>query len=323
MKKRVLVTGAEGFIGSHLVEKLLIEGHYVRAFVLYNSFSDIGWLKGLNNSELEIYFGDIRDKSSLRSALEGIDVVYHLAALISIPYSYENPEGYVTTNTIGTLNLLEEARYVKLNHIFITSTSEVYGSAIKIPIDESHPLQAQSPYSASKIAADKLAESYFKTFNLPITIIRPFNTYGPRQSTRAIIPRIISQLKSNPSTVRLGSLYPVRDFNYVKDTVSGMYSLMINSNSIGLEVNIASGVGISIEELINKIAKLMNIDYKVELDKERIRPANSEVDRLIGDASLIKSISGWETSISLNEGLMETIEYYLKTDTIETADYIK
>lgn len=217
MKKRVLVTGAEGFIGSHLVEKLLIEGHYVRAFVLYNSFSDIGWLKGLNNSELEIYFGDIRDKSSLRSALEGIDVVYHLAALISIPYSYENPEGYVTTNTIGTLNLLEEARYVKLNHIFITSTSEVYGSAIKIPIDESHPLQAQSPYSASKIAADKLAESYFKTFNLPITIIRPFNTYGPRQSTRAIIPRIISQLKSNPSSVRLGSLYPVRDFNYVKD----------------------------------------------------------------------------------------------------------
>ena len=323
LKPKILVTGSEGFIGSHLVEKLLDDGFRVRAFVLYNSFSNIGWLNGLISSNLEIFFGDVRDKSSLRSALAGIDVVYHLAALISIPYSYENPEGYFFTNTIGTLNLLEESRYAKLKRIFVTSTSEVYGSAIKVPIEESHPLQAQSPYSASKIAADKLAESYYKTYNSPVTIIRPFNTYGPRQSTRAIIPRIITQLKDNPMNVKLGALYPVRDFNYVKDTVYGMISLMKNNNSLGLEVNIASGSGISIEDLVSKIAELMKVEYNIEVDKERIRPTKSEVDRLIGDATLIKSISGWESSISLDEGLMETIKFYLDTETIETADYIK
>ena len=322
-QKKILVTGSEGFIGSHLVERLLKEGHNVRALVLYNSFSKIGWLSEIEHSKLEIFFGDVRDKSSIRSALNGVDVVYHLAALISIPYSYENPEAYVNTNIIGTLNILEEARYIGLRRIFIVSTSEVYGNAISVPIKESHPLQAQSPYSASKISADKLAESYYKTFNLPITIIRPFNTYGPRQSTRAIIPRIITQLKDNPFSVKLGALYPVRDFNYVKDTVSGMYSLLKGNGSIGLELNIASGFGISIEDLVRKIAELMKVEYRIEVDKERIRPTKSEVDRLIGDATRIKSISGWESSTSLDEGLMKTIKFYLDSENIETADYIK
>lgn len=320
----ILVTGSEGFIASHLVDHLLNKGFSVRAFVMYNSLSSIGWLKDINHPNLSIYFGNVRDYQSVVNSFDDVEVVFHLAALISIPYSYDNTLGYLDVNIIGTYNILEAVKNSnQVKRLFVTSTSEVYGSAQYIPIDEKHPLQAQSPYAASKIAADKLAESYYKSFGTPVTIIRPFNTYGPRQSTRAIIPRIITQLIQHPNEIKLGSLFPIRDFNFVKDVVAAMYSLIECDKSIGLEVNIASGFGITISDLIYKIAFIMNVDFNVVMDSSRVRPDSSEVDRLIGDAVLINSLTGWESTTSLEEGLRETIDFYLKDKITETDDYIK
>lgn len=319
----ILVTGAEGFIASHLVELLLNQGHRVKAFVMYNFSSSTGWLSHIKNPNLSFYFGDIRDYQSIMNSLIEVDVVFHLAALISIPYSYDNVIGYLGVNTIGTYNILEAVKNSKnIKRLFVTSTSEVYGSAKYVPMDEYHPLQAQSPYSASKIAADKLAESYYKSFGTPVTIIRPFNTYGPRQSTRAIIPRIITQLLNNPEEVKLGSLYPVRDFNYVADVVDAFVKISESPNTIGKEINVSTGIGISIQELVEKISKIMKIDYKIKEDVTRIRPENSEVDRLIGDSSLLRELTGWNSKFDFEAGLKETVLFYVNSKNIADEDYI-
>lgn len=323
MKIRCLVTGSEGFIGSHLVEKLLEKGYQVRAFVLYNSFSNIGWLSNIKDNNLEIYFGDIKEYQSVLKAMNSVNYVFHLAALISIPYSYSNPEGYVDTNVIGTFNVLEASRNQNnIERVIITSTSEVYGSALYTPMDEKHPMQAQSPYAASKISADRFAESYYKSYDLPVTIVRPFNTYGPRQSTRAIIPRIITQLINNPQEVKLGSLYPIRDFNYVADVVDAFVKISETTNTLGKEINISTGIGISIQELIETISKIMKIDYKLKEDVTRIRPEKSEVDRLIGDSSVLRDLTGWISKFDLEAGLKETILFYMNTKDIADEDYI-
>jgi NAD dependent epimerase/dehydratase len=318
----ILVTGSEGFIGSHLVEKLINDGYKVRAFIQYNFKSDKGWLNNLKNDNLDFFFGDIRDLDSVLLSLKDVDSVFHLAALISIPYSYDSPIGYINTNVIGTYNILEASRKNSIKKIIITSTSEVYGSAKYVPMDEGHPLQAQSPYSASKIAADRLAESYYKSFRLPVTIVRPFNTFGPRQSTRAVIPRIITQLLNNPSEVKLGSLSPIRDFNFVEDVVDAFIAIYKSDSSIGQEVNIATGKGISVGELIELIAKELGISFNVLLDEARVRPELSEVDRLIGDASKLKELTGWYPKHSFLEALRKTIDFY-KSHNIEKDDYIK
>jgi NAD dependent epimerase/dehydratase len=319
----LLVTGSEGFIGSHLVERLLKEGHNVRAFVQYNSFSNKGWLNSINSDNLEIFFGDIRDFQSVKSALDGVTKVFHLAALISIPYSYDNSVSYIQTNIIGTYNILQASKEIaQIKNIIITSTSEVYGSAKFIPMTEEHPLQAQSPYSATKIAADKLSESYHRSFGLPITIIRPFNTYGPRQSTRAVIPRIITQLLENPNDVRLGSLTPIRDFNYVKDVVEAFVLISNSENAIGKEINIATGIGATIQDVLSIISKQMGVNFNLGTDNSRIRPKESEVDRLIGSAELLKSITNWQPQTSLEDGLRETIDFY-KKNRVESDDFIK
>lgn len=323
MKIKYLVTGSEGFIGSHLVEKLLEKGYQVRAFVLYNSFSNIGWLSSIKDDNLEIYFGDIKDYHSVFKAMDEVTHVYHLAALISIPYSYSNPAGYIDTNVIGTFNVLEGSRnQTNIKRVFITSTSEVYGSAIYIPMDEKHPMQAQSPYAASKISADRFAESYYKSFDVPVTIVRPFNTYGPRQSTRAIIPRIITQLLNNPQEVKLGSLFPIRDFNYVADVVDAFVKISETPKTIGKEINISTGIGISIQELIETISNIMKIEYKLKEDVTRIRPEKSEVDRLIGDSSLLRDLTGWTSEFDLEAGLKETVLFYMNTQNIADEDYI-
>jgi NAD dependent epimerase/dehydratase len=320
--EKILVTGSEGFIGSHLVEKLINDGYKVRAFIQYNFKSDKGWLNNLKNDNLDFFFGDIRDLDSVLLSLKDVDSVFHLAALISIPYSYDSPIGYINTNVIGTYNILEASRKNSIKKIIITSTSEVYGSAKYVPMDEGHPLQAQSPYSASKIAADRLAESYYKSFRLPVTIVRPFNTFGPRQSTRAVIPRIITQLLNNPSEVKLGSLSPIRDFNFVEDVVDAFIAIYKSDSSIGQEVNIATGKGISVGELIELIAKELGISFNVLLDEARVRPELSEVDRLIGDASKLKELTGWYPKHSFLEALRKTIDFY-KSHNIEKDDYIK
>lgn len=310
--KKVLVTGADGFIGSHLVEELLKEGYDVRAFVYYNSFSSWGWLDTLPKEKLdkiEIFSGDIRDPNGVREAMKGVDEVYHLAALIAIPFSYHSPDSYVDTNIKGTLNVLQAARDLNTKRVLITSTSEVYGTAKYVPIDEEHPYQGQSPYSATKIGADRIAESFYRSFDMPITIVRPFNTYGPRQSARAVIPTIITQLLSGAKEIKLGSLSPTRDFNYVKDTVRGFIEIAKSDKTIGQEINIATQQEISIGELAEELIKQINPNAKIVCDEIRLRPENSEVNRLLGSNKKIKELTNWEPKYSLEEGLRETIEF--------------
>ena len=313
--KKVLVTGADGFIGSHLVEELLNEGYDVRAFVYYNSFNSWGWLDTLPKQKLykiEIFSGYIRDSNGVREAMKGIDEVYHLAALIAIPFSYHSPDSYVDTNIKGTLNILQAARDLNTKRVLVTSTSEVYGTAKYVPIDEEHPYQGQSPYSATKIWADRIAESFYRSFNMPITIVRPFNTYGPRQSARAVIPTIITQLLSGAQEIKLGSLSPTRDFNYVKDTVRGFIEIAKSDKTIGQEINIATQQEISIGELAEELIKQINPNAKIVCDEIRLRPENSEVNRLLGSNKKIKELTNWEPKYSLEEGLRETIEFLKK-----------
>jgi len=310
--KKALVTGADGFIGSHLVERLLEEEYDVRAFVYYNSFNSWGWLDTFPKEKLrniEIFTGDIRDPNGVRKAMEGIDEVFHLAALIAIPFSYHSPDSYIDTNIKGTLNVLQAARDFGTKRILITSTSEVYGTAQYVPIDEKHPFQGQSPYSASKIGADRMAEAFYKSFNMPITIVRPFNTYGPRQSARAVIPTIITQLLSGKEEIELGSLSPTRDFNYVKDTVSGFLSIANSESTVGEEINIATGKEISIGELSSILIDIINPKAKIKCDEERIRPEKSEVNRLLGSNEKIKRLTEWDSKYTLRQGLEETVEW--------------
>ena len=311
--KNVLITGSDGFIGSHLTEELIDKGCNVRAFVYYNSFSSWGWLDNLDKeklSQIEVVAGDIRDRGSVAKAMEGIDVVFHLAALIGIPYSYDSPESYVGTNITGTLNVLEEARRMGTERVIVTSTSEVYGTAQYVPIDEKHPFQGQSPYSATKIGGDRMAESYFRSFNVPVTIARPFNTYGPRQSARAIIPTIISQLCNGSDEISLGSLSPTRDLVYVKDTARGFISLAENDNTIGEEINIATQDEIPIGDLAQKLINAIRPAATIISDEQRVRPEKSEVERLLGSNEKIKSLTGWVPEWSLDNGLEATIEWF-------------
>jgi dTDP-glucose 4,6-dehydratase len=310
--KKVLVTGADGFIGSHLTEALIEQGYGVKCFVFYNSFNSWGWLDTLPKqvkSQIEIVCGDIRDPEGVRNAMEGVASVFHLAALIAIPFSYQFPDTYVDTNIKGTLHVLQAARNLEVDRVLVTSTSEVYGSARYVPIDEKHPFQGQSPYSATKIGADRLAEAFYKSFSLPVTIVRPFNTYGPRQSARAVIPTIITQLLSGIEDIKLGSITPTRDFNYVKDTVNGFIKIEQCDKAIGEEINIASQVEVSIEEVAQKLITLINPKASIRSDLERIRPEKSEVDRLLGSNQKLKSFTDWYSKYSLDEGLCETIEW--------------
>ena len=310
---KVLVTGADGFIGSHLVEKLVEEGYQVKAFVFYNSFGTWGWLDSIDKRILdviEIVQGDIRDLNGVLNAMKGMDMVFHLAALIAIPFSYQFPASYVDTNIKGTLNVLQAAYQSSLKRILITSTSEVYGTAKYVPIDEQHPFQGQSPYSATKIGADRLAESFYRSFNLPVTIVRPFNTYGPRQSARAVIPTIITQLLSGADTIRLGALSPTRDFNYVKDTVNGFYEIAKSDVTVGEEINIATQNEISIGDLAQMIINKLNPSAKIICDEVRLRPEKSEVDRLLGCNEKIRRLTDWEPQYTLEEGLDKTIMFY-------------
>ena len=309
---RVLVTGADGFIGSHLTEALIESGHEVRAFTFYNSFNTWGWLDTLPKDmlkEIDIFSGDIRDPNGVYEAVQGMDTVFHLAALIAIPFSYHSPDSYVDTNIKGTLNVLQAGRKHNTGRILVTSTSEVYGTAKYVPIDEEHPYQGQSPYSATKIGADRLAESFYRSFNMPITIVRPFNTYGPRQSARAVIPTIISQLLAGKEEIKLGSLTPTRDFNYVKDTVAGFLAIAGSDKTIGEEINIATQQEISIGELAGEIIAQINPNTRIVCDEERLRPEQSEVNRLLGSNKKIKNLTGWEPKYTLKEGIGHTIEW--------------
>lgn len=311
-EKKILVTGADGFIGSHLVETLLEEGLRVKAFVYYNSNNSWGWLDTLPQSkrdQIEVFSGDIRDPYGTRSAIKDVRFVIHLAALIGIPFSYHSPDSYVETNIRGTLNVLQASRDYEVERVIVTSTSEVYGTAQYVPIDEKHPFQGQSPYSATKIGADRLAESFWRSFGLPVTIARPFNTYGPRQSARAVIPTIITQLLDNKTEIKLGSVAPKRDYTYVKDTCQGFIKLLNSQNTIGEEINIASNSEISIEQLALKIIGLINPQARIVLDEERIRPEQSEVMRLFGDNRKMKSLTEWAPQISLEDGLLQTIAW--------------
>lgn len=309
--KRVLVTGADGFIGSHLTEQLLESGYQVRALCQYNSFNNWGWLDNVTHPNLEVVCGDIRDSNLCRQIVDNIDVIFHLAALIAIPYSYVAPDSYIDTNIKGTLNICQAARDAKVNRIIVTSTSEVYGTAITVPISESHPKQPQSPYSATKIAADAIAMSFYNAFNLPVVIARPFNTYGPRQSARAIIPTIISQIASGQRIIKVGDLRPTRDFNFVEDTCRGFIALAEASGVEGKEINIATGTEISMGQVLNLIAELMNADVEYIVDPARLRPEGSEVMRLLGDNTLIKSLTGWYPQVSIKEGLQKTINWFV------------
>lgn len=315
--KNVLVTGADGFIGSHLVEGLLDEGCRIRAFVYYNSFNSWGWLDGFPKEKLrgiEVFAGDVRDPNGVRKAMEGIDVVFHLAALIGIPFSYHSPDSYVDTNIKGTLNVLQAARELSTPRVFVTSTSEVYGTAIYSPMDEKHPLQGQSPYSATKIGADKIAESFFRSFGLPVTIIRPFNTYGPRQSARAVIPTVITQVLSGMEEIKMGATHTTRDFTYVKDTAKGFIAVARSDKTVGEEVNIASGKGVSIGEIARKIIEQIDPSVKIAVDNERVRPEKSEVEHLLGNSGKIRELTGWRPEYSLDRGLQETIDWFKKEE---------
>ena len=324
MSVKVLVTGSDGFIGSHLVEALLLEGYSVRAFVYYNAFNSWGWLDTFDEEkqdQIEVFAGDIRDPNGVRKAMEGIDIVFHLAALIGIPFSYHSPDSYIDTNVKGTLNVLQAAKDLKIKRVIVTSTSEVYGTARYVPIDEKHPLQGQSPYSASKIGADKIAESFYRSFGTPVIIARPFNTYGPRQSARAIIPTIITQLLKGKSEVRLGSLHPTRDLNYVTDICRGFILLSQCEAAIGREVNIGSGQEISIGELAKLIISLIKTDAAIISEDLRKRPENSEVERLICDNSLMQKLTGWKPEVSLKEGILRTVDWFKKEENITRYKY--
>jgi NAD dependent epimerase/dehydratase len=315
--KKILVTGADGFIGSHLTEELVKRGLDVRAFVYYNSFNSWGWLDHSPDeikNELDVFAGDIRDPYGVKNAAKGCDVVFHLASLIAIPYSYHSPDTYIDTNIKGTLNVLQAARELEIEKVVHTSTSEVYGTAMFVPITEDHPLQGQSPYSASKIGADQVAISFYKSFNTPVSIIRPFNTYGPRQSARAVIPTIITQIASGKTNIKLGALHPTRDFNYIKDTVQGFIAVAESEKSIGEVINIGSNYEISIGETAELIAEVMGKEIEIETEHIRLRPEKSEVERLWADNSKAKRLLGWKPAYGgrdgLKKGLKETAEWF-------------
>lgn len=315
--KNVLVTGADGFIGSHLTELLLQEGLSVRALAQYNSFNNWGWLEQVKHPGLEIVCGDVRDADFCRHITRGIDTVFHLAALIAIPYSYVAPDSYVDTNIKGTLNMLQAARDLGVEKILVTSTSEVYGTAQYVPIDEKHPRQPQSPYSATKIGADAIAKSFYNAFDLPVTIVRPFNTYGPRQSARAIIPTVITQIADGAREIKVGDLSPTRDFNFVKDTCRGFYEIARAQATAGEEINIATGKEVTMQETLETIARLMGADIRWTVDPQRLRPSKSEVRRLLGDSSKLRSLTGWSPAYSLEEGLKETIGWFTDKENLK------
>ena len=309
---KILVTGSDGFIGSHLTEELVKKGYQVKAFVYYNSFNNWGWLDMLPRDimdHVEVFQGDIRDPNGVEEAVKDMDAVFHLAALIGIPFSYHSPDTYVDTNIKGTLNILQSARKMETKRVLITSTSEVYGTAQYVPIDEKHPFQGQSPYSATKIGAARLAESFYRSFQLPVTIVRPFNTYGPRQSARAVIPAIITQLLAGKTEIKLGSLTPTRDFNYVKDTVGGFISIYESDQTIGEEINIAAQKEVSIGHLAKELIRQINPKARIVCDEERIRPQKSEVGRLLGCNEKIRRLTDWTIQYSLEDGLKNTIEF--------------
>ena len=321
INNKVLVTGADGFIGSHLTEMLLEKGYRVKALAYYNSFNDWGWLEGIHHPRLEVVTGDIRDPHLCKHITKDIDIIFHLAALIAIPYSYIAPDSYVDTNIKGTLNICQAARENSVGRIIVTSTSEVYGTAQYVPIDEKHPKQPQSPYSATKIGADAIAMSFFNAFELPVVIARPFNTYGPRQSARAIIPTIITQIANGEKEIQVGDLTPTRDFNYVKDTCKGFIELAACDEAIGQEINIAGNQEISMRNTLQLIAKIMNADIAFVEDKQRLRPKNSEVFRLRGDNTKIKQLTGYTPSYSLEGGLRETVKWFLDKNNLKKYKY--
>ncbi|SET26598.1 NAD dependent epimerase/dehydratase, LLPSF_EDH_00030 family [Pseudobutyrivibrio sp. C4] len=309
---KVLVTGSDGFIGSHLVEELVKKGYEVRAFVYYNSFNNWGWLDTLPKDimdHVEVFAGDVRDPNGVREAMKGCDAVFHLAALIAIPFSYHSPDAYVDTNIKGTLNILQAARDLGTARVLVTSTSEVYGTAQYVPIDEKHPYQGQSPYSATKIGADRLAESFYRSFDLPVTIVRPFNTFGPRQSARAVIPTIITQLLAGKEEIKLGSLTPTRDFNYVKDTAHGFIAMYESDKTIGQEINIATQKEISIGQLAEELIRQINPNAKIICDEDRLRPEKSEVNRLLGSNKKILELTDWKPQYTFEQGLAETVAF--------------
>lgn len=311
--KEILVTGADGFIGSHLTEKLVKEGYKVKAFAYYNSFNSWGWLDTVPKevlNEIEVFTGDIRDPYGVKEAMKNVDEVHHLAALIAIPFSYHSPDTYVDTNIKGTLNVLQAAKELETRRVLITSTSEVYGTAQYVPIDEKHPYQGQSPYSATKIGGDRIAESFYRSFDMPITIVRPFNTYGPRQSARAVIPTIITQLLTGKEKIELGSLTPTRDFNFVKDTANGFIEIAKSDKTIGEEINIATQHEISIGQLAEELIRQINPNAKIICDEQRLRPENSEVNRLLGSNEKIKRLTNWKPQYTFEQGIAETIEFF-------------
>lgn len=323
--KLILVTGADGFIGSHLSEELVRQGYKVRAFVLYNSFNSWGWLDTVSKEireNIEVFSGDIRDPYGVKEAMKGCDVILHLAALIAIPYSYHSPDTYIDTNVKGTLNILQAARELGVKHVIHTSTSEVYGTARFVPITEDHPLQGQSPYSASKIGADQIAFSFYSSFNLPVTIIRPFNTYGPRQSARAVIPTIITQIAKGQHQIKLGSISPTRDFNYVKDTVSGFIAAMKSDNGIGEVINLGSNFEISIGDTVELIAEVMDRKIEIITEEVRLRPENSEVERLWADNSKANKLLTWKPEYGglegFRRGLTETIDWFTQSENLKS-----
>jgi len=320
MKGKILVTGADGFIGSHLVEHLIKNGYPVKAFVYYNSFNSYGWLDGMDKKvlkEIEFFSGDVRDPNGTRVAMEGCETVMHLAALIAIPYSYHSPDSYVDTNIKGTLNILQAAKQLKTKRVLVTSTSEVYGTAQYVPIDEKHPFQGQSPYSASKIGADRMSESFFKSFELPVTIVRPFNTFGPRQSARAVIPTIITQLLNNVTEIKLGDLTPTRDLLYVKDTIDGFLKIAESTKTIGEEVNIATQSEITVGALAQKLIDLINPQARIVQEEQRIRPSKSEVFRLYGSNEKIMKLTDWKQQYSFDQAIKETIEWFSNSENLK------
>jgi len=317
--KTILVTGADGFIGSHLVQALVARGLKVRAFVYYNSFNSWGWLDSFSRKtlkEIDVFAGDIRDPNGVLTAARGCDVIFHLAALIAIPFSYHSPDSYIDTNIKGTLNVLQAARGLGTKRVVVTSTSEVYGTAKYVPIDESHPYQGQSPYSATKIGADRLAESFYKSFNIPVVIVRPFNTYGPRQSARAVIPTIACQLLCGEQILKLGDVSPTRDFNFVADTVNGFLALAECDAAVGEEVNIATGIEHSVLDVANILIGEINPGAIIKTETARFRPQASEVLRLVGDSRKIKMLTGWKPRYNLKEGLKETVDWLKRSDNL-------
>lgn len=318
--KKVLVTGADGFIGSHLVERLLEEGCQVKAFCYYNSFNSWGWLDTLPQDllkQIEVFTGDIRDPNGVATAMKGIDVVFHLAALIAIPFSYHSPDSYIDTNVKGTLNIVQAAKNLNIERVLVTSTSEVYGTAQYVPIDELHPRQPQSPYSASKIGADCIADSFYRSFDLPLTIVRPFNTYGPRQSARAVIPTIITQLLNGKTEIKLGDITPTRDLLFVKDTVNGFVEIAKSEQLIGHDCNIATQSEIPVGELAQELIRQINPEAKIITEEQRLRPEKSEVFRLFGSNQKIKENTNWELKYTLQQGLAQTIEWFRQKENLK------